>query len=104
MVYTLIIFQLGKPLEESVSSRAATAPVHPINVKVIIIGVPNKPICSMCRSPALGVCVQNGLPIYWSKHVSIRQKEVVFVFGHLTDYRISGLADVKYQFSVPYPL
>ena len=88
MVDSLIVLQNREPVEVPLSRC-----VHPKDVKVVVLWVSVQTIRHVGCASTIGY-VQHKLPIHWSEHVSSREEEVVFVFGHLSDDRIPAHRDV----------
>ena len=85
MINTLMILKLYKSISESLAGS-----VHPVDVEVIIFGIPVKSIGDV-RWSIFSLSIQNYLSVNRGVHVSIRQKEIIFVFRHFSDYGISRL-------------
>lgn len=95
MVDPLMGLQLGKPVEMTLTSA-----VHPVNIKVIVVGVLVKAVGDV-GSAITGGAIKDDLAIDGGEHVPARQKEVELVFGNLPDYRVPGLEDIHDKFALP---
>lgn len=89
VVDALMVLQLREPVK-----MLLTSPIHPVDIKVVIIWISLQSIRDQGCAVIL-CCIENHLPIYWSKHVASGNEEPKFKLGNFAQNWISALADIE---------